>query len=138
MGESVILGGGCLCGAVRYEVAAGGAEVVDYCHCGQCRKASGAPVSAWLQVEPARFRVVAGAATGFASSAAAMRWFCGACGSPVYMTDAAEKSVGVTLGTLDQPSAVLPTVHGWYGARVEWLSVEDGLPRFLESPPYDL
>jgi hypothetical protein len=132
------LSGGCLCGAVRYAVWADGAEVVDYCHCGQCRKASGAPVTAWLQVAPARFAVTAGEATAFASSAAAVRWFCGACGSPVYMTDAQGRSVGVTLGTLDEPAAVSPSVHGWYGARVEWFDVADGLPRFLESPPYDL
>jgi len=138
MGDEAILRGGCLCGTVRYEVTAGGTEVVDYCHCGQCRKASGAPVSAWLQVAPARFAVTAGAATGFASSAGATRWFCGACGSPVYMTDAEGRSVGVTLGTLDEPASVSPTVHGWYDARVEWFEVADGLPRFSESPPYDL
>lgn len=133
-----ILAGGCLCGVVRYEVAADGTEVVDFCHCGQCRKASGAPVTAWLQVAPARFRVTAGQVLGFESSAVATRWFCGGCGSPVYMTDAEGKSVGVTLGTLDEPNAVSPTVHGWYAARVEWLRLADGLPRFLESPPYDL
>jgi hypothetical protein len=138
MGDAVILRGGCLCRAVRYEVTANGAEVVDYCHCGQCRKASGAPVSAWLQVAPAEFRVTAGAATAFASSADATRWFCGACGSPVYMTDAAGKSVGVTLGTLDGPNAVAPTVHGWVSAQVEWLRLDDGLPRYEAAPPYDL
>jgi len=138
MGEGRSLGGGCLCGALRYELMQDGAEVVDYCHCGACRKASGAPVSAWAQVAPARFRVTAGAATGFAASAEATRWFCGACGSPVYMTDAQGKSVGVTLGTLDEPDAVSPTVHGWYGARLKWFCIADGLPRFLESPPYDL
>lgn len=137
MGDK-ILRGGCLCGAIRYEVTRGGAEVVDYCHCSQCRKASGAPVTAWLQVPPPCFRLVAGAPTGFAASPAAMRWFCGACGAPLYMTDAEEKSVGVTLGTLDNPEAVSPSVHGWYGARVEWLALADDLPRYSESPPYDL
>jgi hypothetical protein len=111
---------------------------VDYCHCGQCRKASGAPVTAWLQVPPARFRVIAGAAAGFVSSPAATRWFCGACGSPVYMTDAEGRSVGVTLGTLDEPDAVAPTVHGWDRTRVEWLRLDDGLPRYAEARPYDL
>jgi hypothetical protein len=133
-----VLTGGCHCGAVRYEVTADGGEVADYCHCVQCRKASGAPVTAWVQVAPARFAVTAGAATSFASSAEATRWFCAACGSPLHMTDAVGKSVGVTLGTLDDLVAISPTVHGWYGARVEWFEVADGLPRFLESPPYDL
>jgi len=133
-----IFPGGCLCGAVRYEVSIDGREVVDYCHCRECRKASGAPVTAWVQVAPGAFRVTRGEARGFASSLAAVRWFCGGCGSPVYMTDADGKSVGVTVGTLDEPKAVRPTVHGWEGERVGWLNVVDGLPRFMKAPPYDL
>jgi len=132
-----IFAGGCLCGAVRYEVTVDGREVVDYCHCRECRKASGAPVTAWVQVAPAAFRVIRGEARGFASSAAATRWFCGACGSQVYMTDAAGKSVGVTVGTLDDPAAVRPSVHGWESERVAWLNVVDGLPRHAKNPPYD-
>jgi hypothetical protein len=31
-----VLTGGCLCGAIRYEILPGGGEVVDYCHCRQC------------------------------------------------------------------------------------------------------
>jgi hypothetical protein len=133
-----ILVGGCLCQAVRYEVDVDGDEVVDYCHCRACRKASGAPLTAWVQVAPAAFRVICGAAVGFASSARALRWFCGGCGSPVYMTDAEGKSVGVTVGTLDEPGAVRPSVHGWEGERVAWLNVVDGLPRYRQAPPYEL
>jgi hypothetical protein len=132
------LSGGCLCGAVRYRVEAGAGDVVDYCHCGQCRRGSGAPVTAWLQVAPPRFAVTAGVAKAFASSAAATRWFCADCGSQIYMTDRDEKSVGVTLGTLDDPQAVRPTVHGWDEARVGWLRLDDDLPRYPQTPPYDL
>ncbi len=132
------LDGGCLCGAVRYWVETLPIDVADYCHCAQCRKASGAPVTAWVQVPPERFNVIQGQATGFASSAHSTRWFCAACGSPLYMTDNANRSVGVTLGTLDDANAVRPTVHGWTSARLDWLRMEDGLPRHPESPPYDL
>jgi hypothetical protein len=132
------LSGGCLCGAVRYQVDAEADDVADYCHCGQCRRASGAPVTAWLQVAPQRFAVTAGAAKAFASSAAATRWFCPDCGGQVYMTDRDEKSVGVTLGTLDEPEAVRPTVHGWAAAQVGWLRLDDDLPRYQHDPPYDL
>jgi len=139
---TMTLSGGCLCGAVRYAILPQTAEtaprVADYCHCGQCRKASGAPVSAWLQVEPSQFRLTAGAPSRFESSAHAARWFCPNCGSPVYMTDDEGKSVGITIGTLDEPNLVPPTVHGWSDARLEWLKLVDSLPRYSQSPPYDL
>ena len=37
--------GGCRCGAVRFEASAD-PHHVSYCHCKDCRRASGAPVSA--------------------------------------------------------------------------------------------
>ena len=132
------LAGGCLCGAVRYQVEVLPDDVADYCHCSQCRKTSGAPVTAWVQVSPDRFLVTVGRAKAFRSSDRATRWFCGDCGGQVYMTDDEGRSVGVTLGTLDDPSAVTPTVHGWSSAQVSWLCVADDLPRFEREPPYDL
>jgi hypothetical protein len=53
------------------------------------------------------------------------------------MTDAGGVSVGITLGTLDAPAAVRPTVHGWESERLPWFAVADGLPRFERAPPYD-
>jgi hypothetical protein len=132
------LTGGCLCGAIRYEVLYEADAVVDYCHCRQCQLASGAPVIAWMQVPPAAFRVVRGSAAGYAWSPTAKRWFCAACGSPLYMTDADGRSVGVTLGSLDNPEAVPPTVHGWESERIGWFHVADELPRYEQAPPYDL
>jgi hypothetical protein len=42
--------GGCLCGAVRYEVR-GPLRPVVYCHCAQCRRTSG-HFSAWTATRP--------------------------------------------------------------------------------------
>ncbi len=130
--------GGCLCGAVRYAAAVSGERVVDYCHCRQCRQSSGAPVLAWAQLPPADFRLTQGQAKPYRSSAHATRWFCADCGSPLYMTDDAGRSVGITLGTLDTPGAMAPTVHGWETERVSWFKIDDHLPRHAEAPPYDL
>jgi len=134
----MMLTGGCLCGEIRYEAEALAGDVADYCHCGQCRRAGGAPVIAWLQVSPDRFRVTHGEPRGFHSSPGATRWFCPNCGSPLYMTDQDGRSVGITLGTLDRPEAVSPTVHGWHSARISWFETTDQLPRYPETPPYDL
>ena len=132
------LTGACLCGSMTYEIFHRIGDVADYCHCEQCRRASGAPVVAWLQVAPADFRVTKGAAKPFASSAHSTRWFCPDCGAALYMTDEKGASIGITLGTLDRPDAVRPTVHGWESERLEWFRTADALPRYPKAPPYDL
>lgn len=133
----MLLTGTCLCGAVAYEIEHLAGDVADICHCGQCRKASGAASLPWVQVASSRFRVTRGMARAYASSAHATRWFCDNCGTPLYMTDDQNRSVGVTLGTLDHPEAVRPTVHGWMSARIAWEALDDTLPRYREAPPYD-
>lgn len=131
-----LLAGGCLCGDVRYEVESDGA-IVDYCHCDSCRRSTGGATVAWMQVQPDRFRVTAGAAASYRSSPGAARYFCPSCGSQLYMTDAEGRSVGVTLGTLDNKEAVAPAAHGWDGDRPRWLCLADDLPRFAADPDYD-
>jgi hypothetical protein len=132
------LEGGCLCANVRYRIEALDSDVADYCHCTQCRKASGAPVVAWIQVAPTRFALLSGAPLAYRSSLRAVRWFCPGCGGQVYMTDDEGRSVGVALGTLDEPALVRPTVHGWDSMRLPWLCLDDHLPRYPADPPYDL
>jgi hypothetical protein len=130
--------GRCLCGGIAYAFTADENAVADYCHCRECRRASGAPVVAWVQVRPSQFRVTQGEAKAYASSARAVRWFCPNCGSPLYMTDTAGISVGITLGTLDHPENLPPTVHGWDSERLPWFQTTDELPRYEREPPYDL
>ena len=131
------LTGACLCSAVAYEIRHMEGDVADICHCAECRRASGAPSLPWVQVPPSRFRLTRGAPKPYASSPRATRWFCGACGTPLYMTDDEGRSVGVTLGSLDQPEAVRPTVHGWICERLDWEAVGAELPRYDKAPPYD-
>ncbi|WP_297494136.1 GFA family protein [Acidocella sp.] len=132
------LTGACLCGVIAYELTAMPGDVADICHCAQCRRASGAASLPWVQVPPARFRITRGVATAYASSPRATRWFCGACGTPLYMTDHENRSVGITLGTLDQPEQITPSVHGWLCERIAWEALDDILPRYDKAPPYDL
>ena len=131
------LAGGCLCGAIRYRIDHQDGDVADYCHCLQCRRASGAPVTAWVQVPPNRFATVQGSAKGYASSDSSTRWFCQNCGSQLYMTGTDGRTVGVLTATLDDPAKVPPTVHGWHGERLAWFDTTDALPRFERHPPYD-
>jgi hypothetical protein len=132
------LTGACLCGAIAYEIIHAPGDVADICHCVQCRRASGAASLPWVQVPPARFRLTRGTANAYASSPHATRWFCGDCGTPLYMTDDENRSVGITLGSLDQPERITPTVHGWLCERIAWEPLDETLPRYEKAPPYDL
>ncbi|WP_298225813.1 GFA family protein, partial [Acidocella sp.] len=77
-------------------------------------------------------------AKGFTSSAKAMHWFCPDCGTPLYMTDAQGRSIGVTLGSLDNPEAIRPTTQGWVCERVSWQALDRAPPAHENAPPYDL
>ncbi len=125
--------GGCLCGAVRYRATADPIRAVN-CHCGTCRRASGAaflthvhfPVEAftWTQGEPTRWR----------SSAAAERGFCARCGSTLTMHESVlDDRVQVSLGSLDRPGDVRPDDHVWTESQLAWLKIDDDLPRFPRS-----
>lgn len=131
-----VLAGGCLCGRVRYEADSDGA-IVDYCHCDRCRRSTGGATVAWMQVRPDRFRITSGEAAAYRSSPLSERHFCPICGSQLFMTDDEGRSVGITLGTLDDKNAVAPAAHGWDGDRPHWLCLADGLPRFAANPDYD-
>lgn len=130
------LEGGCLCGALRYRLESEGG-IADYCHCRMCQRASGAPVAAWIQVPPAQFTITRGRAKTYASSKIASRHFCPDCGSQVYMSDPEGQSIGVALGSLDDPEAVRPAAHGFVSHQLAWLHLEDELDRYPEAPPYD-
>src|SRR5438094_273119 len=49
------LTGGCLCGAVRYEIE-GKLRHITHCHCGMCRKAHGAAFATYASLARRRFR----------------------------------------------------------------------------------
>jgi hypothetical protein len=121
--------GGCLCGAIRYVVAAAAIEVA-HCHCASCRRASGAPLVTWATFPAAAFSIVRGEPRGIRSSPSVRRTFCGACGSSLtYREDRRADQVDVTVATLDRPEALPPTHHVWTSHRLPWLMLADDLPQ---------
>ncbi len=125
--------GGCLCGAVRYRVV-GEPLWIENCHCGMCRRASGAPFVAWANFKLEHFRIVKGKPAEFASSAEAVRQFCSHCGSPLtFQKHSRPDQIDVTLGTMDRPEDLRPTAHIWTSSQISWIKLADGLPRHAES-----
>ena len=124
--------GGCRCSGVRFAVSAA-PHHISYCHCGDCRRATGAPVSAFV---------------GFAADAVAFsgepprlfengpvtRSFCGACGSPIaYVDKRLSGSLWFVLGALDRPERYVLTLHAYVREQLPYVHMPDGLPRHKKS-----
>lgn len=124
--------GGCLCGAVAFEVHRPLTGVL-HCHCADCRRAQGCDFVTNGSADPAAFRFVRGAESvhGYASSPGIERCFCGYCGSSLFVRSAQPGTpVRVHLGSLDGDPGARPLAHVWTGQRVPWQALSAELPVF--------
>ena len=136
MGERS-LEGGCQCGAIRYRVS-GEPLLAALCHCTMCRRANAAPAVAWAMFREAQVAFLRGRPTTYASSPGAQRGFCAACGTPISFTaEYIPGLIDLTIGSLDHPERIAPTLHYWDSERLPWLHLADDLPRYPEFPPVD-
>jgi len=120
--------GGCLCGAVRYR-AAGQPRSATLCHCRTCRKATAAPIVAWVTFPVGGFSFVNGMPKEYRSSEKVIRTFCGSCGTPLTYAHADfPTGIDVTTCSLDEPESFAPADHTFASHRLEWLQVNDHLP----------
>jgi len=129
MTRFVPLQGGCHCGDVRYEIRAE-PDMAGYCHCGICRKLTGAPAMVWAHVPIGSFAYVAGEPSVYRSSEAGERRFCPRCGAQLeFRRQDNPQAVEVLVGTLDDPARVPPRVHIYVESRIPWFDPKDDLPR---------
>jgi nitrite reductase/ring-hydroxylating ferredoxin subunit len=126
--------GGCRCAAVRYQVTAPAINV-RACHCRSCQKATSAPFLV-RAIFPAASLHASGPLIRYRSSARLARAFCPTCGTLLFgePIDRPEFVAVATL-TLDDPNALPPQMHIWTSEMVDWLKLDDGLPRFKEGAP---
>ena len=130
-----VITGGCLCGAVRYSIAAGPDSGIDpsllaatYCHCSMCRKATGGTHAALLAIPRHLVAWTAERPSTFRSSPIASRAFCYRCGSPLYYDGDHEATLAITVGSLDDPSVVRPHHHYGVESKLHWVDVGRSLP----------
>ena len=126
-----MLTGGCLCGAVRYEIH-GKIGPVIHCHCVTCQKAQGGALVTNAPVRTKYFRLVRGAdsVSAFESSPGKKRFFCRQCGSPLWSRrDSAPDVIRIRLGLLDSDADRRPLAHIWVGEKAPWYEITDDLPR---------
>jgi len=129
-----MLTGRCLCGTVRYEMTRA-PEVMMYCHCTHCRRASGSSFATNVIVHRDDFKITEGAdALGtYESRPGKLRHFCSRCGSPVYNeTPGGADWLPVRAGTLDADPGIRPQAHIWVKSKTPWFEIRDGLPEHEE------
>ena len=124
-----VLEGGCLCGAVRYRIS-GPVSNPCFCHCADCRRATGGSMVPWGTFAREALCIVRGHLSEFRSSAQVSRGFCAQCGTSLsYRHDAHAGEIDVTLSTLDEPTLVPPRMHVWVKDRLPWVVIGDDLPQ---------
>ncbi len=126
--------GGCLCGAVKYELR-GKTTSVTYCHCSMCRRWHG-HVGAYAAVDRADFVLVESRGLRwYASSKDVRRGFCGECGASLFFDTEGDPKIAFTAGSLDAPTELRSKAHIYVASRGDYYAVaEDGLLRFDELP----
>lgn len=124
--------GGCLCGAVRFELH-GEVWPPVACHCGQCRRTSG-HYAAFASVPKGDLRLTeARGLKWYRSSEVAERGFCGECGSSLFWQPSAEEYVAVAAGCLDEPTGLTLAGHIFAADKGDYYGLQDGLPAFPQG-----
>ena len=71
------------------------------------------------------------------SSSFGHREFCGECGTPFLMkVDHQPETVDFSVVTLDDPQAIAPGFHIFWGSRIGWFEPKDELPRHEMFRPH--
>jgi len=125
--------GGCLCGVVRFQ-AKGEPLSQLYCHCRDCRRASGAPVLAFTGYRVQDVEFVHDTPEVYNSSPGVNRSFCRTCGGTIsYKDERLPGEIYLCTGAFDDPEPLGPQVHSWHSQALGWLHIEDGLPHYQRS-----
>ena len=121
--------GGCLCGAIRYE-STQAPDLVGYCHCRMCQKASGGLFLVFADFEGDAFKFTRGEPRYYRSSEIATRGFCPECGTPIAFRYDGDTGPAIGVGTLDHPEDWPPTwEHSGIESKVPWYEISDDLPQ---------
>ena len=124
------LAGRCCCGAVHYVVD----DAFDYalnCHCGDCRRATGAAFKPFAGIARERLRVTQGEDAMLRHGGEGnFDMHCARCGSLLYSVVRDGAVVHVTLGTLIDAPGLRPSAHIFVASKAPWFTITDDLPQY--------
>jgi hypothetical protein len=125
--------GGCLCGQLRYEIAAEKPITARVCWCRVCQYLGAGTGTANAAFSKAAL-TVSGARSVFtltADSGSIMhRTFCPKCGTPVFSeAELRPEVIIVRVGTLDDPEIGRPLGTIWTKMAPSWACIDEDLPQ---------
>jgi len=130
---AMVIAGGCLCGAVRYEIAADAPVGVRQCWCRVCQYLGAG--SGTVNAIFARDAVtVSGPLTDYVSRADSgsvmHRRFCAKCGTPIFSeAEPRPRQIIVRVGALDDPNMAKPGGIIWTKSAPSWACFDPTLPQ---------
>ena len=123
--------GHCRCGAISVETPFT-PDFSVYCHCDDCRRATGAPVLASIGVP--KDRLTWRGAPARHTIGTATRLFCRECGSGIGQEHESQSHMTfLNTAFMDDPEAFPPKAHTFAGDQVTWLALHDDLPRHAKT-----
>ena len=129
--------GGCLCGAVRYELS----EVPDkmgLCYCRSCQRETGSSYFPFMLVTADKLKVegdVSWFTVNGASGNAVHRGFCPTCGSTVIgRPEVVPGCMTVSASSLDDTSIFKPGMALWTEDVQKWDTISKDLMQFEKNP----
>jgi hypothetical protein len=130
--------GGCLCGAVRFEISAPLGSA-GYCHCTRCQRRTGTASSAQVRIDGTAMRISAGEdlVRAYRPAGGFDKLFCGECGSSLFARNPEDPSqMSVRLSAFDEDPGVRPQWRQFVAYAAPWEPIpDDGLPRYDEGKP---
>jgi hypothetical protein len=132
-----VLQGGCLCGAVRFELTSP-PLYAGYCHCTRCQRRTGTAASASAQVDPGAVRWLRGEELirGWTPSEGFEKCFCGECGAHLFSRSRDRSRMAMRMSAFDGDPGLRPSYRQFVAYAASWEEIpNDGLPRFDERRP---
>ncbi len=136
-GRDEMYSGKCLCGDVVISVKGKISDII-HCHCSLCRKNSGTAyaTNGFVNSEDFVIEKGKGLLSTFSFKPGRTRHFCKNCGSPVYSSNAQDKSrIRVRLGIFDSDLIERPMSHNFVDSKANWENLDAGLPRYSTFEP---
>ena len=124
--------GGCLCGAVRYEILGEMRGIVN-CHCSKCRRFHG-NFGAYTSIELKNLAFVEKRGLKWYRSITdetpnVHRGFCVECGSSLFWHPRGQELIAVAAGSLDTPTDLTTIGHVWVSQISDYYEIHDDLPQ---------
>ena len=130
------ISGGCVCGAIRYEVSAE-PIVMFNCHCRDCQKTTGGPYTPVFYVPAKAFKITKGSPKYYKTTSEMgghnERGFCPECGSRLF-GGRSETGQGITAASLDDPSIYKPQHEIWASDAQPWDHMDPKSPKSEKYP----